>query len=148
MLDAAGANAKTAAVNAEFALIGYTADTRMPRSKKNTEAVAWEYHVASQLVCAADARKEKAHKAAVKLGVMFDHKAKPMPVGTDTLVYGGDVVEISVKVTTAGTRLDVVTLGVDLVKAGIPLSKLEKLLIKHTVSNAAPHKFTSSLVTS
>jgi len=153
MLTAADANAKTAAINSEFATIGYArdeatdVDTRMPRSKKNTEAAAWDYHVASQLLRAAEARREKAHKACVTLGVMFDHKKNPDPVGTDRLVYPGDVVEISVKVTTATTKLDAVELGVRLVKAGLSIKIVEKLYRECTVENDAPHKFTTSLVT-
>jgi hypothetical protein len=147
MLDTAGANAKALALNTAFAAIGGGGDTRMPPSKKNTEPTAWEYHVACHLFRLADARKTKAQASAVKLGVLFDHKAHPMPVGTDTLVYGGDVVEVSVAVTTATTKLDVIELGVDLVKLGIKMPVLERLLRKHTHDNACPHKFSSSLVT-
>ncbi|HEY3845858.1 MAG TPA: hypothetical protein VGL95_01950 [Acetobacteraceae bacterium] len=147
MLDVAGANAKTTAFNAEFALIGNTGDGRMPRSKKNTEPVAWEYHVASHLLRVAEARKKKAHAAAVKLGVMFDHEKSPLAVGTEALVYAGDVVEIAVSVTTPGTKLDPVELGVALVKAGMKLAVVEKLFTQCTHDQRAPHKFTSTLAT-
>jgi len=153
MLTAADANAKTAAINSEFATIGYArdeatdVDTRMPRSKKNTEAAAWEYHVASQLLRIAKPRREKAHKACVTLGVTFDHEKHPKPPGTDTLVYAGDVVEISVKVGTPTSKTDLVELGVALVKAGLSEKMVQKLYRQCTHDTAAPHTFTSSLVT-
>lgn len=147
MLNAAGAMILVDAVNAEFAAIGCTGNTKMPRSKKNTEPAAWEYHVASHLVRVAEARKKKAHLAAVKLGVMFDHTKEPRPVGTEALVYPGDVVEIAVSVSTATTRMDPVELGVLLVKAGLSIKVVEQAFRKATHDNAAPHKFTSTLIT-
>jgi len=147
MLDVASANAKAEALNTAFAAIGGGGDTRMPPSKKNTEPAAWEFHVAGHLFRLADARKKKAKAAAVKLGVIFDVDKVRKAVGTEALVYAGDVVEIAVSVTSPTTRLDLVALGVDLVKAGIKVDKLERLLRQHTHNNAAPHAFTSSLVT-
>lgn len=147
MLDAAQANAKTEAFNKAFASIGGEGDTKMPRCKRNTEPVAWEYHVAAHLLRIAEARKTAAVKAAVRLGVMFDAAEQPMVEGTHALVYAGDVVEISVAVTTAATRLDPVELGVALVKAGLPVQAVEKLFRRCTHANRAPHKFTSTLIT-
>ncbi len=148
MLNAAGANALVLAMNTEFAEIGTFGDTKMPRSKKNTEPAAYEYHVASHLAGVAVARKEKAHKQCVRLGIIFDHKEHPLPVGTDTLVYPGDVVEISVKVGTPTTKVDMVALGVWLAKkCGLTVAQIEKAFLGCTIDNAAPHKFTSSLIT-
>lgn len=147
MLNVAGANAIAAAINAAFADIGVAGATAMPKSRKNTEATAWNYHVAAHLVRIAEARKKKALAAAVKLGVMFDHTKAPMPVGTEALVYAGDVVEIAVSVSTPSERLDATALGVALVKAGVKLALVEKLFRQCTNTNGAPHKFTSTLCT-
>jgi hypothetical protein len=119
----------------------------MPRSKLNTEPVAWEYHAASVLLRAADARKELAHRNAVKAGVLPDHKKDPRPAGTHEVIHDGDVVRIDLAVTTPATRLDTVPLWAAIEKAGIKRAALDKLIAKHTLTNAAPHKFTSSLVT-
>jgi hypothetical protein len=148
MLDTARANAKTQAINVAFAKIGDDGDTKMPRAKLNTEPVAWEYHVAGHLFRIADARKKKAQAAAVKAGVIFDHEKNPLVVGTAALVYAGEVVEISVSVTTPTTRLDPVELGVAMVKAGLALKVVEGLLRRCTHENRASHKFTSTLATS
>lgn len=147
MLDTLRANTITAGLNAEFATIGFSGDAKMPRSKLNTEGTAWEYHVSSHLLRIAEARKTAAVKAAVKLGVMFDHAKDPMPVGTNALVYAGDVVEISVSVSTAAEKLDATELGVALVKNGVKLALVERLFRQCTHANRAPHKFVSSLAT-
>ena len=147
MLNVLKANAKTGAINDAFAAIGRTDPTDMPRSKLNTEPAAWEYHVASHLLRLAEARKKKAHAAAVKAGVIFDHEKEPMPVGTNTLTYAGNVVEISVAVTTPSTRLDAAAFVDDLAAAGVKRALLERLTGEHTKESRAPHKFTSSLVT-
>lgn len=146
-LDAVKANAKTGAINDAFAAIGTTTVTKMPPSKSNTEPLAWEYHVAGQLARIAEARKKKAVKAAVKAGIMFDPEKDPLVVGTDKLVYAGDVIEISVAVTTPASRLDSDALIDDLEQAGVARKLLDKLVAKHTHENRAPHKFTSSLIT-
>jgi hypothetical protein len=146
-LDAAGSNAKTGAINAAFAAIGTGTLTKMPPSKSNTEPLAWEYHVAGHLLRIAEARKKLAIKAAVKAGIMFDPEKQPLAVGTTALVYAGDVVEISVAVTTPQSRLDAPALLEDIEKAGVPRKVLDRLVAKHTTENRAPHKFTSSLIT-
>jgi hypothetical protein len=148
MLTASAANAKTAAIAQAFAAIGITGDTAMPRSKKNTEPAAWAYHVACQAFRAADAARKKAHAECVRLGILPDHAKAPFPVGTEALVYAGDVVEIAVSVTTASERTDLAQLGVLLVKAGLPLPKVEKAFRAATSTNAAPHAFKTSLRTS
>lgn len=147
MLDAVAATKKIAAINEEYNLIGRANGTRMPRSTKHTDKIAWEYHVASHLARIAEARREKAHREAVKLGVLFDHRKEPLPEGTDQLIYAGDIVEIAVKVTTPADRLDPTELGVALVKAGVAMKTVEKVFRACTHQTAAPHKFVSSLVT-
>lgn len=147
MLTSAQANAKTEALNKAFAGIGVEGDTKMPRAKLNTEPVAWEVYISQHLVRLADARKAAAVKAAVALGVMFDPAKSPRAVCTNELIYAGDVVEIALSVTTPAARVDVVALGVALVKAGVKLAVFERLLKQATSDNRAPHKFVSTLIT-
>jgi hypothetical protein len=147
MLDVPQANAKTTAFNDAFAAIGNAIPTKMPGCKRNTEPAAWEYHVASHLLRLADARKKKAQAAAIKVGVMFDHEKQPRPIGSESVVYAGDVVDISVSVTTPATKFDLSAFCADLEKSGVKLLLINRLANKHTSENRAPHKFTSSLVT-
>ncbi len=147
MLDATNAVIKVGMINAAFAEIGVTANTVMPCSRKNTERLAWEYYVASHLLRIAEARKKLAVKAAVNAGIMFDPEQQPMVVGTNALVYAGDVVEISVSVATAATKLDITGLFADLVTHRVKRELLDRLAAKHTKTHRAPHTFTSSLAT-
>jgi hypothetical protein len=150
-LDAPRANTKTLAITNALALIGIESPTQMPRSgNKNTEPVAWEVFVAKLLEKTAKARTAKAVKAAIAAGVMFDHEDEPCPVGTNKVVYDGDVVRIDLEVGTPGMRLDVKALIPALVKASkkpMTLDTVQTLFTQHMVENAAPHKFTPSLVT-
>lgn len=146
-LDATKANAKTEALNDAFATIGMSGLTLMPRSKGNLEPLAWEFHVAAHLVRLADARKKKAQAAAVKAGVMFDPEKQPMAIGTNALIYAGEVVEIAVSVTTPATRLDQDGLIAGLEKAGMKREKINALINANTYENRAPHKFVSTLCT-
>jgi hypothetical protein len=147
MLDAARANTKAAAINEAFASIGNAGDTKMPRSKRNDEPIAWAYHVAAHLARIAEAQKRKAIAAAVKAGVMFDPEKQPMVEGTHALIYSGEVVQIEVEVTAARTHLDTDALFADLAKAGVKQTLIDRLVTKHTHNNRPPHKFTSSLMT-
>jgi hypothetical protein len=147
-LDVIRANARTAAINDAFALIGRAGDSKMPASKLNTEPVAWEYYAASHLNRIAEARKKAAQAAAVKAGLMFDPEKAPLAVGTNALVYAGDVVEIAVSVTTPASRLDTAAFVDDLEKSGVARKLLDRLVTKHTHESRAPHKFTATLATS
>lgn len=147
-LDATRAMTKTESLTEAFAGIGHAAGTQMPRSvNKSTEPLAWEYFTAKLLEGIATARIRKAIKAAIKGGVLFDHKDHPRPIGTNAVIYDGDVICIGLEVGTPGTKLDVDALIPALVKAGLRLERVNALINKHTVENAAPHKFTASLVT-
>ena len=144
----AQANALTAGIGAAFAAIGVQSPTTMPKSPRNGEPFAYEYHVASLLARLAEARKRKAVSEAVKAGVMFDPDKTPRPVGTDALVYAGDVVEISVSVTTPTTKVDMEAFLADISKKHkVPADKLAALLVQHTHKNRAPHQFKSTIVT-
>lgn len=146
--DATAANTKTAEINDAFAAIGTATIAAMPPSQRNNEPQAWEYHVASHLLRIAEARKTAAARSAVKAGILFDHEKRPCSAGTNALVYAGDVVEIRVAVTTPASRLDAVAFVADLEERGVSRELLDKLLTAHTKQNRAPHKFTSSLLTS
>jgi hypothetical protein len=146
-LDATAANALTARINDAFAGIGTQAATAMPPSKRNNEPHAWEYHVASHLLRIAEARKKKAQAAAIKAGIMFDHEKAPLVPGTTKQVYAGDVVEISVAVTTPQSRLDHAALIDDAEWTAPQRNLLLKLIAKHTLASRPPHKFTASLLT-
>lgn len=149
------ANEMTAAINTAFEDIGQShgkerpaaPGTGMPKSKSNQEPTAWEYFVATHLARLAEARKRRAQAAAVKAGVLFDPEKEPRPIGTNALVYAGDVVEIAVAVATPGTRLDQEGLVKDLEKAGLALPRINKIINANTLENRAPHKFSSTLAT-
>ena len=134
------------ALTASFAEIGVATSIMQPRSRKNTEPFAWEYHVASLLLRLAEARRRRAIKAAVGAGVIFDHEKEPLAPGSDQVVYAGDVVEIRVAVATPASVLDVPAFLADLAKAGVKPALITRLTNKHTHDNRAPHKFTSSIV--
>lgn len=145
-LDASRAMTKTEALTETFASIGHVAGTLMPRSvNKTSEPLAWEVFAAKLLEKIAAARTKKAIKAAIAGGVIFDHAEHPEPIGTHRVVYDGDVVRIDLEVGTPGTRLDVDALIPSLVKAGLRLEKVNELINRATIENAAPHKFTASL---
>lgn len=148
MLDTIHANAKTAAFNAAYAAIGNEGETKMPRAKGNLEPVAWEYHVSCHLFRIAEARKKKAQSVAIAAGVLFDHEKQPLAVGSNALIYAGDLVEISVSVTTPASKLDMPSLIAALEKAGLKRAVIDKAVAKCTTENRAPHKFVSTLVTS
>lgn len=149
MLDANRALALTTAINNSFAAIGVKAEgTKMPRSKGNLEPLAWDVFLGKHLKRMADAREKKAVAAAVKAGVMFDPEKQPMVEGTNALIYAGEVVEISVGVTTAATRFDADAFVDALEKAGVPRKTLDRLRAAHTHANRCPHSFKATLVTS
>ncbi len=147
-LSAVNANLKTKAINDFFAAIGNSKETAMPRSKGNLEPLAWEVLVAKHLKRIAAAREKKAVAAAVKAGVMFDPEKQPLPIGTQALIYAGDVVEIAVAVSAPGSHLDQPALIEDLEKAGLKLPVVNRLFNKHTSENRAPHMFTATIATS
>lgn len=147
MLTSDKANALTRAINDAFDAIGVGPVTGMPRSKGNLEPLAWRWHVTSHLKRIAEAAQRKAGREAIVAGVIFDHEKKPLAQGTNALVYAGDVVEISVEVGTPAVRFDAAAFLVD-VAAHVPPKVLAKLTELHTHENRAPHKFSSSLITS
>ena len=138
MLNVATANAKHVAITSAFAAIGRTGDTAMPRSRKNTEAIAWEYHTSIILEREAAARRKHAQRAAIKAGIIFDHEAEPMEPGTNARIYVGDVVAIDLTVANPAEKLDATTLGVRLVSAACGCLEVERLFLACTAQTAAP----------
>ena len=145
-LDAAKASLKTKAITDAFDGIGLTDDTAMPRCRGNVEPVAWEYHVASQLMRCAKKRREKAQAAAVEAGVIFDHKAEPEAVDTNRQVYRGAVVEVTLAVSPGQDSFDIEGFVSGLLKAGVKPALIKRLTTKHTLAGNRIHTFRSSLV--
>lgn len=150
---AATAAAKTDCINETFREIGSADGSDMPRwtgdkAGKAAGIAAWEYHVASALLRLAEKRRDAAIRAAIKVGVMFDHSAKPLPAGSSRVVYRGPIVEIAVAVADGGRiGLMVDNFVADLVKAKVDPKLIERLRRRHRTETAPAHSFTSSLVT-
>jgi hypothetical protein len=125
-----------------FGDIGYP-----PGSRSARDRLAEEYWSASLLSRFADARREKAKKAAVTGGVLRDHLAEPYPVGTSETVYAGATVTINLKVVPQAPRVDTAALVADLQKAGVKPALLKRLVKKHTEQFGGAHIFTAALVT-
>jgi hypothetical protein len=85
--------------------------------------------------------------AAVAGGLLPDHTADPMPVGTFETVYSGSLVTITVKVANQPDRVAVPALLADLEAAGVKAALLRRLVKKHSTSFAGAHTFTASLTT-
>ena len=146
-LDVARATSTTESLNGAFREIGYGPGTAMPHCRVKHEPAAWEYHVASHLLRIAETRRKRAHAAAVRAGVIFDHERAPEPVGTNRLVYSGPLVEIGVAVAAPIEGIDHAGFVADLLRAGVKPALVKRLTTKHTTETRPAHKFTSSLRT-
>lgn len=147
-LDITLATSLTEQLNEAFAAIGRSGATTIPSGRPNAaETAAYEYHVASHLLRIAETRRKRAHAAAVKAGVMFDHEKQPEPVGTERVVYAGQLVEVSVTVAAPIVGLDHLAFVVGLLEAGVKASLVRRLQAKYATETRASHRFTSSLVT-
>lgn len=156
--DAARAASKTDAISLAFRSIGDVADAAVgtespslrwanePKTRDAAKA-AWEYHVASALLQLAAKRRDAAITAAVKAGVLFDHKKAPLPAGTQRVVYTDPFVEVAVKVEEGRAGVNHPGYVADLLLAKVDPKLLARLDRKHATTSASPHKFTSSLVT-
>jgi hypothetical protein len=145
-LDAARAQTLTEAIKAAFDAIGTEGRTSMPPSSSNTDPIAWEYHVASLLLRYAEKRRERATKAAVKAGVLFDHTESPLPIGTERDIYEGKVLAIGVSVVEPQVKFDDEAFVLDLAKAGVKPAVLKRLRHKHTHPFKPIHRFSSRLL--
>jgi hypothetical protein len=129
-------------INEAFAAI------RFPNTARNArDRLAEEYWASSLLSRNADARREKAKRAAVTGGVLPDHLARPYPVGTSETVYAGATVTINLKVVPQADRVNTAALVAALEKAGVKPALLKRLVKKHTEKFGGAHIFTASLVT-
>ena len=141
------ANKLTNAINSAFGKIGDSNGTKLPKTESNTDPIAYEYHVASQLDRIAKKRKENAEKACIKEGVMFDSTEHPRKAGTNETVYTGDNVVISVSVNNATDRLDTKMFIAELIEGGVDRALITRAEEVSTKKTRAPHKFTSTLRT-
>lgn len=146
MLSSTDANLLMNKINTAFAGIGSNG-TGMPKSKRNTESVAWEFLVAKHLKRMADGRDKAATKAAVKAGIIFDPEKEPRTEGTRESVYNGDVVQIGVETKMASVRLDTSELQKQLYAAGVAKHVIEECMAAAMKPNRPPHTFTTALVT-
>lgn len=137
----------TSAITDAFAGIGSTADTKAPKGKGNTEAVAYEYFVASLLSKVAEARKNKSEREAVQAGLLFDPKKGARPSGTHEVLHEGEAVRIILDVGPASARLDVEAFVDLLEKAGLARAKIDKARKTATGAGRPPHRFQASLAT-
>jgi hypothetical protein len=140
-LDSARPLDRTAAITDAFGEI-----ERMTKTRNAKDRMAMEYWAASVLLGLAEKRRDKAKRAAVAGGVLPDHAAHPMAIGTAETVYTGAQVRIDVKVVEQADRVDVPAMMVDLERAGVKLVTLRRLLKKHTKTFNGAHIFTASLV--
>lgn len=109
-------------------------------------AVAWKYHETSLALRAAEVERTKAHAAAVKAGVLFDHLTNPEPVGTSRVVYADTAVAITVTVYAPIVGVDHAGYVADLLKAGVKPALIKRLERKHRTETRPAHKFTTSVV--
>jgi hypothetical protein len=119
----------------------------LPSAKSNTGAVALQYWLYNWLSKQVDGKLRTVTKEAIRTGVIFDHKEEPLPGGTVKQVYSDDMVAISVSVNqpTSSVKWDRVRQA--LVDGGyIGEHDLGDIVHRHTVKNAAAHKFSSVLI--
>ena len=135
------ATTRTDAIAEAFAALSYGL-----RPKSNTDAVADEWAVASELLSQAEKRRERATKAAVAAGVLPDHAKAPLAIGTHPRIFVGANVEISATVVEQAERLDGAALVADLLAAGVKAPLLKKLVAKHTKRFNPSHRYSASLV--
>lgn len=145
-LTSTAANKMTNSINQAFDAIGRKGDSEMPHSTRNTEQVAWEFHVASHLYRIAEGRKKVAVKAAINAGILPDYEKEPSTPGTNMSVYHGDVVQVSLKVNNGKSYLDHKSFSAALIKHGVDSDLVNKLLSEHTKNARAPHQLTTALV--
>lgn len=147
MLNSTEVNLLMNKVNKAFDNIGKTNGTVMPKSERNTEQVAYEMHIATHLARLAEGRKDAAYKAAMAAGVIPNYREEPRDAGTKESIYCGDVVTIALNVRRGSTQIDGVRLVQDLLESGVDQALVARLATKHTKTSAAPHVFTTLLVT-
>lgn len=140
----------TNAINVAFKKIGTSNGTLLPPApkQKNTEPLVWDYHVASQLLRVATARKKEAFEECVKAGVVTDTDKHPLPEGTKETVFTGTAVSISVNVKTARLTLDADKFVEELVLHGIDKKLVDDCRALASKRARPAHEYSTSLLTS
>jgi len=126
--------------------LGNTNGTKLPSTKSNSGEVAlqlWLWRFVKRMVngMEADATKE-----AIRAGVLFDHKANPLPEGTQKQTYTSDVVDISVMVKRASQMLNQDVLKANLRKLKLTQEQIDNAFDTSMEYKAAPHEFSVVLV--
>jgi hypothetical protein len=134
-------------INTCFQSIGATNGTRMPKSTNNREPIAWEYWLANHLARYADKRQKEAEAAAIAEGLIFDKVKNPMPPGTNQVLFNGEVVSISIRVSDPQTQVNVTDLVAFLRKKGVKPALLDEAIEAATKEKRAAHRFDASLIT-
>jgi hypothetical protein len=130
------------AVTFAFAEIG---KDHLPATRSTKEKLALEYWVSSVLLRLAEARRDKAKRAAVHGNVLPDTLANPFPIGTAEAVYAGALVTIGLKVVPQAERLNVAGLTAYLEKNGVRPALLKRAVKRNTETFAGAHIYTALL---
>jgi len=138
-------NKLIAAMNAQFAAIGQSASTAMPRATSNLSPAAWEYYVAQHVSALASGRMKKAKTDAIKAGVIPDYEEKPLSPGEYPDFFDGEHVAIKLTVRNPSVSVDHKKLCDYLSGAGVS-SELLTSAVEHASRTSRPaHLFTSDL---
>lgn len=128
-------------VRKSFRDIGHKNGTATPPTQSNLDPVAWEVYLSTELERQAKIRRDNAIKHAIETGVMFDHKEKPLPPGTEQTIYNGEIVQVSVRVNNASNRFDHGKLKGVLLRHGVSADEVDSIYEECMVEGAASHSF-------
>jgi hypothetical protein len=120
-------------------------EIKHPPSKRNDASIAWEYWLASFLSSAAEKKRRAVEKEAIKAGVLIDKEKKPEPVGTDRVVYPGDIVNIRLEVREGRTSIDANKMAEYLVSKGVKQKLVEDAMNHAEVKTRPAHVFTATI---
>jgi len=147
MLSSSERNKLVDKVNTAFNGIGKANGTKMPQSTNNLDTYAYDLWVAHQLVALANKRKLLAEKQAVLSGVMIDKEKDPRPEGTNDVLFTGDNVSVTLKVSNAANRVDSTVFFNYLADKGVPHELLIAALNEASTKSRPAHVFTTFLLT-
>jgi len=137
-----------AKVRKAFSDIGNRNATVMPVSKRNTDSLAWELYVATELASSAEARKKSAAQACIEAGLMFDHKEHPLPAGTEQTIYSGEIVQITVRVNNAAPRFNSAKLKAEMLRHKISSETADKIYQACLIDGTPAHVFRAAPIVS
>jgi hypothetical protein len=141
-LDDTRAASRTEVIATAFAEIG---TKLLPATRSTKEKLALEYWASSVLTRLAEARREKAKRAAVIGGVLPDIATSPYPIGAAETVYAGSSVTIGVKVVAQADRVNIAGLVAYLEKNGVKPALLRRAVKRNTETFPGAHIFTALL---